>query len=86
MARTLTNMRVIDDMANQERRKALLRSPDENIALCLRLGRRAVEVYASANGIDLATARRELRALGQAGRAPCSFLDEELAWVASRRS
>lgn len=79
-------MRAIDEMAEEERRKALRRTPEENMALCLQLGRRAVEVYASAHKIDLATARRELRALGQAGRAPCSFLDEELAWVASRRS
>ncbi len=79
-------MRVIDDIADQERRKALLRSPEENIALCLRLGRLAVEVYASANQLDIATARREMRAKAQAGRTPCSFLDQELAWVASRRA
>ncbi len=79
-------MRATREHAETVRAQALGRSPEANVALTLRLGRRTVEAYASAQGLDLATARRELRALAQVGRAPCSFFDEELAWVESRRS
>lgn len=68
-------MRSTADSLREELRAQTAALPEEErVALALALGRRDLALYAEARGLDLATAREELRARAQIGRRPCSFL------------
>lgn len=64
-------MKSVADQSAREVLEATLRlSPAERVELALRLGREAVTIYASANGVTEEEARRVLRRNNQRGRAP----------------
>lgn len=54
-------------------------TPAERVAEALALGRAAIEIYASANGVSLEEARRRLELAGQAGRRRSRVMLELLA-------
>jgi len=49
---------------------------EERGLLALRLGRQGIAAFAAAQGIDLATARRQLEQRRQAGRRPSRCMEE----------
>ena len=69
---------VADELAKETAEAALALSVEERIASALRLGRQAVELYASTHGLGLEEARLELRRRNQIGRRPsaCASFDE----------
>lgn len=68
---------VADELARQTAEAVKKLSPGERIALALRLGDQAVEVFAAAKGIDRAEARRILRRNSQIGRRPSRVMSDD---------
>jgi hypothetical protein len=61
----------IADAVRAEQAASLMRlTPEERVQLAFALGRRDVELYAAAQSVSHAEARRRLRSLRQLGREP----------------
>ena len=70
-------MRSVADDLRDELQEGLLRLPvEKRMALALRLGRRGLELFQKANGLDRETAIRELQRQRQAGRTPSKCMSE----------
>jgi hypothetical protein len=67
---------VADDLREELQEQALQLSFEERMALCLRLGKRGLELYCQASGLDRETALRELQRQRQAGRRPSKCMTE----------
>lgn len=67
---------VADDLRAELREEARRLSPEERIALSLRLGEEGLERFRQANGLDRETAIRVLERRRQAGRTPSKCMSE----------
>ncbi len=67
---------VADDLRDELREQEKQLPWEERVQLILRLGERALAVYAQANGVDRETALREFQRRRQAGRRPSKCMSE----------
>jgi hypothetical protein len=65
---------VADVLRDEDRRAVRAMSPADRLALALALGRRDLETFRAARGLDAATAARLLERRRQAGRRPSACL------------
>lgn len=65
--------RIADDLADEEQARVLAMTPEQRIALSLRLGAEAVLLYMEVHGVSRAEANRRLDAIARQGRKPCSW-------------
>jgi hypothetical protein len=71
--------KVADGLREEDRERLRRMTPAERLAEALALGRRAVEAYAAAHGLDPAEARRRLERAAQAGRRPSRVMRDIVA-------
>ena len=67
---------VAEKLREERMRDSLALSVDERIEQALALGKRDVEFYMAANGVDRETAVRRLREVMREGRTPSKCNDE----------
>jgi hypothetical protein len=67
---------VADDLRQRDREAVLKLSPEERIALALRLGDEDLELFCRAQGLDRSEAIRVLQRRRQAGRRPSRCMTE----------
>ena len=67
---------VADDLRQKDRAAVLKLTPEERIALALRLGERDLEIFCRAQGLDRKEAIRVLQRRRQAGRRPSRCMTE----------
>jgi hypothetical protein len=67
---------VADDHRDEDVRSMAAMSPDERVSLAFRLGDEDLEVYCRAQGLSRDEALRRFRVARQAGRVPCSCLEQ----------
>jgi hypothetical protein len=65
---------VADRLREEDRRDVRSMTPDARVKLALALGRRDLETFRAARGLDAATAGRLLQRRRQAGRRPSACL------------
>lgn len=68
--------RVAEEVREAQRQEMLAMTVEERIELALALGRRDVEFYMAANGVDRETAKRALADVTSHGRRPLKSGDE----------
>jgi len=67
---------VADDLRRRDREAVLKLSPEERIALALRLGDEDLELFCRTQGLDRSEAIRILQRRRQAGRRPSRCMTE----------
>ncbi len=73
---TLGMRSVADDLREELRDEVNQLSVQQRMELALRLGKRGLEAFQKANGLDRKTALRELQRRRQAGRTPSKCMSE----------
>jgi len=67
---------IADDHRREEARALASLSADDRVSLALRLGDDDLEIYRHAQGLDREDALKALRQARQAGRVPCTCMEE----------